>query len=382
MVKNILPVSLLGLLILMGWSPLEATGLDPLKPEQGLQGSLHTLPDSNSPKFREIAPTDRVVILRSQGEWYEVDVTSATGLEFRGWVRGGLAPERIAPVKSVESFKPAKANPLKSDRFLWFWSGEIEEKAELAFLLGTESLRYKPTGTPLGPVTRISGYNFWGLSFGGNAQLTLLETQFWNREFRWLLKGNYHYALFQVAFGNSPDLPGEIQGASYRIQTHKFEILSMAELRPFVWSGGFLRTRMGAGYLSIDDSPDLRRTNRGNVVFSQIGFSGIVSPVEFEAQFAERYRGLLSFSPVWLPSVTESPDASATNDLKTTGLHWLAKVYLQYRINHSLSVQGGAEYFSGKAKHPGESRRIDQLFEDVKIDFTSMRLVAGLGLHF
>jgi len=358
------------------------SGLDPLKPDSPLTGYLHTQADDQSPAFRELKPTDRVRILRSEGVWYEVDVTSEKGIDFRGWVKGELAPERKEIENPGEIMKAPKQNPLRSDRFFWFWSGDIEETAQVSFFLGGENLSFSPKGTPTGGVKSISGYKFFGFSLGTEAALSILETELFNREFRWILDGAYHYGFFQVAFGNSPSLPGEIQGVSYRIHTQQFEIATKAELRLMRWSQGFLKARLGAGFFLFDDSPDLKRTNRGNVVFSQISFSGIISPLELEAQFKNNYRILFSFSPLWLPSVSENPDASATGNLKSDGLNWRAKSRFQYRFSPLVSFDGGADYFSATAKHPGSSRRIDSDFTNVKIKLSSIRLVAGAGLHF
>ncbi len=357
-------------------------GLEPLKPSQELKGRLHTAPDEKSPSFREIQSTDQLKVLRNEGEWFEVDVRSEKGIEFRGWVRGGLPAERQAPSNLEERLKPAKADPLRSDRYFWFWSGDVEETARLSLYLGTESINFQPKGTPTGAVRTISGYNFFGFSLGGEGSLTILESTLFNREFRWLLNGNYYYSLFQVAFGNSPALPGEIQGASYRIQTHKFQIESLAEIRAFRWKQGFMRFRLGPGYTAFDDSPDLKRTNRGNVVFTQLGFSGLSSPIEVETQFANNFRITANFTPLWLTQVSENPDASASGDLKHSGMTWLAKLKFQWRWARNWSLDGHGEYFTGKAKHPGTSRRIDSNFEDVSIKLTSIRLLTGVSLHF
>jgi len=372
------------LVVFMGFGGLlrAQTGLDPLKPTTALSGYLRTQPDDQSPAFRELQATDKVRILRSEGAWYEVDVTSEKGIDFRGWVKGELAPERKVIENPSEVMKAPKLNPLRSDRFFWFWSGDVEETAQISLFLGAENLNYKPKGTPTGAVKSISGYNFFGFSLGGEASLTILETEMLRREFRWIVDGAYHYGFFQVAFGNSPSLPGEIQGVSYRIHTQQFEIATKAEWRVSTWNQGFLRARIGAGYALYDDSPDLKRTSRGNVVFSQISFSGIISPIELETQFKNNYRILVGFTPLWLPSVSENPDASATGNLKPDGLMWKAKTRFQYRVSPLVSLDAGADYFSGSAKHPGTSRRIDSDFTNVKIKASSIRLMAGAGLHF
>jgi hypothetical protein len=376
-----LTIALLGMSY-VSFLSAQTPALEALKPEQSLSGFLHTGPSEETPKFRELQPTDQIRILRNEGEWYEVDVTSEKGVDFRGWVKGGLPTERKKPTLGEEQLKAEKLNPLKSDRYLWFWSGEVEETARLGLLFGTENINYSPKGTPAGAVEKVSGYNFWGFSLGAEASLTLLETQIYRKEFRWLLDGNYQYGFFQVAFGNSPALPGDIQGASYRIHSQKFQIESKGEFRLTRWNRGFLRAKFGGGYLSYDDSPDLRRTSQGNVVFTQMSLTGLTTPLEFEAQFANNYRGGLYFTPLWLPTVSESPDASAINDLKSSGLNWMTRVFFQYRWTERFSLQAQGEYFKGSAKHPGRSRRINADFDDVKIDLTSLRMMAGVNLHF
>lgn len=380
---NIFTIFALSLLPAFAWpSPLHSQGLNPLKPQEGLSGSLHIAPDELSAKFREIQAEDRVIVLRSQGEWYEIDLVTPKGVEFRGWVRGALAPERAQPRLPDETLRSDKIQPLQSEKYQWFWSGEAQETARLGLLLGTEHLRFSPQGKPAGSVKTISGYRFWGFSVGSAAQLNILETELWSKKLRWLLGAHYQYGFFQVAFGNSPALPVDVQGASYRIHTHQFRVESKAELRLLQWQRGYFNLKLGAGYLNFDDSPDLRRTDQGNVVFTQFSIAGLLTPLEAEAQWAQNYRIGLSFSPLWLARATENPDASANDSLKASGLSWIAKAFFEYQLSTHLSLSAQGDYLSAHAKHPGRSRRINADFDNVKIDVTSLRVLAGAQLHF
>jgi hypothetical protein len=380
---NIFTVFALSLPLALTWpSPLCSQGLDPLKPQEGLSGSLHIAPDESSAKFREIQAEDRVSVLRSQGEWYEIDLVTPKGVEFRGWVRGALAPERAQPRLPVETLQSEKIQPLQSEKYRWFWSGEAQETAKVSLFLGTENLKFSPKGAPTGSVKTISGYKFWGFSVGPAAQLSVLETEVWTKNLRWLLSGQYQYGFFQVAFGNSPALPADVQGASYRIHTHQFRVESKAELRLLQWQRGYFNLKLGAGYLSFDDSPDLRRTDQGNVVFTQFSIAGLLTPLEAEAQWAQNYRIGFSFSPIWLARATENPDASASDQLKASGLSWIGKAFFEYQLSDHLSLSAQGAYLSARAKHPGRSRRINADFDNVKIDVRSLQVLAGAQLHF
>lgn len=359
---------------------------NPLKARrpQQLSGKLHSSPDEQSSSYREIQADDKVEVLRSQGPWFEVDVTSAQGFQFRGWVKSEALPMPQKDLPELDRAAPSSAqrSALDSEKYFWIGSDRIEEKFSLAIQVGFTNLTNSIAGTPSSGTNSPIDYSFNGFSLLVDSDLVLLETPAWGPEFRWLLDLRYRFAFFQVEFGNAAAIPVDIRGAGYNVRNQNLRFVTRSDFRVAYWRSGFYRVGLGAGFFFSEIAPDLKRTQLGNVVFTSLTWMGPLLQLDHQIQFFDRFRVSNTFGVVLFPSVSESPDVDVSGSLKNSGFPLYFSGKFEYRWTRFFSLQGSGEYLLAAAKHSGESTRVNQNFNNVKFDVSHWQLGAGAGFHF
>lgn len=375
----------LSLLLLFSWALSAEEALTPLKPGQALQRELRVSPSLESPVLRSLSDEDQIIVLRSYQDWYEVDVTTTQGLEFRGWVRGGLPKEKQkkpAIKSAVEIEAKKKTNPLRSTRYRWFWTGKAEETFSLLLGVGYQGINYDPSGVPDGSTDRVNipGYNFGGFELDVDVDFVILETKFANRSFRWLWSTDYRWGNFQVRFASNFSA-GEVAGSAYSIITQRLLYENRVDYRVLRFKGGFFRPSFGLGLFYFEVAPELRRTNQDNVIFTELQSFGMLTSLGFDLHFLEDYRVHLGGGTVLLQSLSETPK-EGTETLESSGVPILVRGSFGYQLSDRWSTELRADYFQFSGKQAGASRRIDTNYTDLKFDFSSLSVSAGARVHF
>lgn len=387
-------------LLLALWLPSTslAQGLSPHTPpsRDAVSNHLRAQPDSESQLLYLIQPSDRIIILRSTGKWYEVDIVTPQGLEYRGWIEGETPLERRrSPADEPIELEPVtKQEPQEpdlfwhSDRLRWFWSGELQEHLRVRVGAGAEQLDYQIQGVQDGELKDMPGYQFTSplLSFAG--ELTALEAQVFGQNFGFPLRSRYQLGFHQVSFpvnfrANPEDEePHELAGTGYQILTHHLEIEGGLSIRHSPHSQLSLENSIRFGFRFYETAPDLRKVD-GKVVFRQTRLSGL--PLAFETRIELLKRVNLSFraSLLLLSKMSESPEpAQQEESLRTQGLPWSADASLSYQWHPHWRLGISVSYFQAKGFHPGPSERLNGVHEDVEIELSSIRPLVELQAQF
>ena|GEM_PF-3896252 len=367
------------------------SALEPLQPSQQLSPELHMSPDESSSLLHQILNTDKVTILRSQGEWYEVDVQSPDGLEFHGWVKGGVAKENIPPPLPKAEAKKPELKPIGSKHFHWFWNGELKKKGSLSLSAGYQQVSYLLTGLvdSNGSSTRVRApsYDFGGVDLGFEGHFSFMETELGHRLFRWLARLKYNYGFLNVTFGSSSlsgkgAVPSELEGAAYRITTQNLQVESLAQYKLLHWHKGDLSAYGGPGLFFFESAPDLRRTPSGDIIFTQVDVTSFMTRLGLEFSFFDHVVLNGSFGILFFPNFNEDPESSGLKEIKSTSLPYLIAGELQYFFNSRLSVLINGEYFKAETSQKGTSVRIGQSYTDLQGDLSYYKVLAGIGIHF
>lgn len=375
-------LSILGTPLLYAQSA-SPTGLSPLKPPPGTTYSreLRVSPTADAAVLKEITLEDKVVFLRSDGVWYEVEVISKEGLNFRGWVKGELALERAAPIMqpSVAGTKSAEKNPLESDRYLWLWSGRISDKGSIHLDLGMQKLQYKLTGLQSGSRNTIYKYDFSGLSTGLAFDLSLLQMTLWNRAAFWTFESAYHYGMYRLTLGPQFEV-AEVRGAGYQINTHTFSANSFFKYEIYSSANSYVRLALGLGFYMFDVSPDLNPV-QNTLLFVETTTQGIAIPFKVEGKFAEDF--MYSAGATAILGAGFSEDGTQSPGISADSIPLIFSGSFGYRWADHWSSDLTAEMMTAKGKgSSASSTRISQTYTDAKIDLSYLRAHANLKYHF
>ena len=361
-------------------------GLQPFRPPAGTKVSdkLRLEPNDDAVLLREIKPTDKLSVLRSNDNWYEIDVTTPEGLTFRGWVKGVIAAERLPPPPPPPApMTEPKPSPFESSKYLWFWSDQIKEKGSLVLQLGMQDLTYSLNGIQSGTRSSVYKSDFLGIAIGARASFTLLETRLFDDPFFVVLEGSYHYALSRLSFSAGFEVP-EVAGKGYEITVNTYSGDLMAKYR-FIQQPSFsLQAGLGVGYYYHEIAPDLEPiqggTYNGKLIFVQTSFGGFILPFVIEGTAWENFSFGVRISPIFFADLSES--GLQTPKLKSSGLPMVVSANLGYRLNKYFSMEVEGEQLKISGTSTGTGERLNKTYTDAHLSTTYQRAYLGFRFHF
>lgn len=371
----------------------QSPAFDPLQPSQPLDRSLRVRPQEDSSILRELKDTDRIRILRSNEDWFEVDVLTDSELPFRGWVKGGLPTEKQAgelpPIAEEKKRKSLK--PLTSKSFKWLWLDQLEKRPEFSLLAGYDNLKFSSTGlqnigsTP----TRLSapGYSLGGFNISLNANLPIMEALIANRTLTTGIGLDYSFGLFSVTFGSGmineqTTIPAELEGVGYSVKTHNLKALVTNDWKILKQKKYSLSFGVAPGFMFFESSPDLRKTNAGNIVFTQIQSSGVLTMLNLKTTVVDRFHIEVYGSPLFLSSFKEETGDPSEKSFKAKSIPLLYGLNLGYQVSSGWGAILNAESFSASLKKSGISTRINETYEDLEAKLSYLKIRLGLRFLF
>ncbi len=342
------------------------------------------MPSEDAVTLRTLTNSDRILYLRTQNDWYEVDVWTEDGLRFRGWLKGNLPLERQPPPHVERRPDVSKLDPLRSEKYFWFWTGKLKETSFFKFNLGMVNIAYDLTGIQNSSRTNIFSYAFNGLSAGVDGTLRILEIPFFNRLFYWDANVSYAFGFFRLGFDNPyPEAP-EVAGKGYEILTHTYAIDSLAHVEINKWKDGEFSTGLGLGFFHHEVAPDLEPLTQapyaGQSIFINSSFSSTAIPIKIKARFFEDWRLQILYKYFLFPGLSE--EATFTPNLSSSGF----PLYFQTDIHCALGDHWGlsfaAEYFNVDGKGTGSSQRLDKTYSDGNLNLSFYRALLGVHLRY
>jgi hypothetical protein len=349
---------------------------------------LRVSPSEKSLMLRTVQPTDKVKYLRSEGEWYEVDIESKDAQIFRGWLKGSLPLEKIpqAPVKAAEPQRVERTSPLTSEKFLWFWTGKISDKGQVQLGVGLGNITYKLEGTlASGNSSTIYQYDFLGFTLDTFIRYNLLEYPFGSKyKLSWGLGGGYTYGLFRLTF--SPDFTiGELRGKGYTVttNTYDFDMLFRFHFQP---PQGKVHFDIGIGptFYYYEVAPDLEENQSfKQAVFGDLTVQGLGLPsVALNVQAKKLgHFGLRVVPLLLLADISE--DAVVNPPFDVSGFPpTLFQLLLGYPFATHWMLSGRGDYFFAEAKSTGAGTRVGRDYTDGKVSLGMIRGSVGIRYVF
>jgi hypothetical protein len=344
----------------------------------------------NSPSLRELRDQDAIKVLREQDDWVEVDVTSAEGIEFRGWLEkrqpsSFTRPER--KVSIIQDKDPEEAAlPIRSEKFRWFWESNWSERGEWGLPLGIQNIRLQQTGvTPQNERVSIPGFQFSSFSMGGFFRVAIFETYVHRFRSQLRLEGAYHWGIYQVRFASNFD-PIEVAGDAYRLQTHRYHAQVWQDIRWMMSSSIAITPAVGLGYLYFESMPQLKKTSAGDVIFNRNSLWSGLAGFRLQFDWAEKVRLSSSAYLPWMSGVSESPESYAGSSEKThlRRTSWMPfyQIEADYRWSPSWSTGIAFNTLGFKARHPGPTKRVDQIYETADLSFLNREVLLNLKFQF
>jgi len=370
------------------------SGLNSLRPPAGtsLSRSLKAQPNDQATELRQLKDSDRVNYLRTDTDWYEVDVHTAEGLDFRGWLKGSLPQERklleAQPIKSLEE-KPTGPNPLDSKSITWFWDNKNQDRGSLRLLLGAQNLSFELSGlNSSGDRQGIApGYDFFGLGLNFGGEFIPLQTKILGRAFQAVLRGDFEYGLHRVSFSNPfPQIP-EIAGQGYEISSQMWSIEGLGRMLLKEFDRGSFEFGLGLGFLYYAISPDLSPVQGGvydgQLVFFDNVVSALTIPVEFRFKFLDKFSIQPRFRVLLLSNYSENvANQSAKSEI--SGFPLLASGTFGWEINKHWSLESDLEYIKINSSDKSDTTddRFGVQYTKGQSSFNSLRMLAGLRWKF
>lgn len=380
-------------------TPAASESLQAFRPPAGttVEPKLFLEPNDKAPILRQLQSTDRIVYLRTRENWYEVDLKTQEGLEFRGWLKGSKPVERELPAaseipKAFEKKPTQTEDPFKVKGVTWFWSDDAKHWGALRFGMGMQNIFYRLKGdvtdSTTGAVTRGQtirpGYNFFGWHLYFQPEFIPLETKLWGKTLMGILRANYEFGLHRVSFSNPfVEEPG-VAGKAYSILTNLFEIEGLARYRAGEFKRGFLQFGLGLGFLYYETSPDLEpvpniagAVNPGQVIFADTGLTALTIPVEVWFQFLDHFYVQPRVSLFLMPEFRSS--ASGTPGLKASGLPLSLEGTFGYQWSDSWALEAGGRFLSAKGSgDASSSTRLGNTYANGNVDMSYWRGSIGL----
>ncbi|TVQ80022.1 MAG: hypothetical protein EA369_03445 [Bradymonadales bacterium] len=356
--------------------------LRPLQPEEELSGLLRLEPSETATAIRRLRESDTIRILRSQGEWYELELESEEGVVFRGWVKASLAPERLAaeaPKMAELDSRPEALDYFLDRRLRWFWSPRMKRALTLEFGLGLQNQRTQWDGNDPSLLNPASN-QLNGLDLQASAKLQILEYEFGPGTWGLGSQFRYHLGFYQVNFPPGEVIPPELRGQAYQQLTHQLQ----ADLfKSFVNSISRLRLRLeaGVGIFFHESSPDAKSVVEGQPVFTRLEFFSPMIRLGAGLEFSDRWSTMTETGLMLFSQWSETPSASA-NKLETTGFPIWLRIKTEYRWLDWLGNYLSAEALLLKARQDGPSSRGGITYDRVDLDLRPLRVTAGFSLIF
>jgi hypothetical protein len=375
------------------WCFLTGEGLRPLEPPRGttIQSELRTAPDEKALILRQVVPSDRIRYLRSQIDWYEIELTSQEGFVFRGWVKGSLPDERKPPPSPVEVQRPPAPNPIEPSKYLWFFSSKIAEKLSLDLGLGVQNLSYQLKGTytdgqKKGSRGSIYSFSAPGFALHVHGSLPVVEFSLTEHRASVILDGQFSYGLSNVSF-NSDFQVSELRGSSFEVASHQYDIKALMKYeltrRPSTYN---LAVSLGAGYLLYDVLPDLNPIHGGSfdgeIVVGDITFSGVGFPIQFDVRAFRHFSAKFSMTPyLLLGDVSEEITSNTGYEIST-----LSPIQIEfsgaYQIASAWSAVIEGRYLKFEGSGSGNGARLKSNYQNGELFFQSYQILAGLKFDF
>lgn len=368
-------------------------GLQPLRPPKGATVSRHlrSEPSENAPLLRQLQPTDKLQLLRNQGEWYEVEVKTQEGLEFLGWTKSKRPTERTPPppppIPSQAGTTSLK--PIESENFDWFWSQNLRETWRFSLGIGYQNIQYLQSGiyASTGLRGEVYDFNLNGIAIKLDTELNILETPLFSKPFFWTLGTKYIFSLYQIKLSNTFPIAG-LQGSAYSITTNTIDLASTAKMSLFEQGDKSLfKLGLGAGYIFYEFGPDLAAvdggTFDGKFVFTDFNFYGITVPLILESNVQDWLHLQLRFLPIFLAQLDEKPSNTSGDNLKASGFPWTSSFSATYFWNPNWGVNLDINYLFIDGKNTGVANRIaTEAFSEARLQFRSLTMGVGLSGQF
>lgn len=359
--------------------------LKPLSSQQELKGRIRIAPESDSPAIRELKETDRVTVLRSMDDWFEVDVESAEGLIFRGWVKGQLPEERKAPPppELLPEGKAAKPQDyfIRKD-FSWFFTGGIEQAFQIRLGAGLQSLKTSWKGrfdTPDPSNPNPPSSSLTGIDAHLGLNLDILQWQ--NKWGQWTSgsRVDYHLGHYQVNFASDASIPVELRGDAYKVRTHRLNADLFQRLKRPLNSKWAYHIEAGLGAFYFESSPDLREGTNEEVIFTQLDMTSPLLRLQLALYRGDQWKFSADTGILILPFWSETPSDLSPNDLSRSGIPLWLRLNTEYSISSMFGVFGMLEGLSLKASEAGPSSRNNASYPDgVSLKLESLRLLGGI----
>ncbi len=387
-----------------GETPQTASPLPPVtqqwqsyRPPEGtsLNRSLRSSPSEEAPVLRLLLETDRITYLRTEGLWYEVDLKTAEGLEFKGWVKGTLPSERVAPTPPPPPTERAQGpNPLNTKGIVWFWQPEATDVAHLTFGTGIQNIDFSMAGrTASGTAVSVPPqYSFNGWNLGLKSEFFVLATQVKEFKLKSLLRAQYSYGFYSVSFAGAfsqiPEI-AEVAGAGYQINTHLFSFEGLTRMRVTSWARKNFDTEigLGLGFFYYDVAPDLDAlegaTYTGQLIFTDTTFSAVMIPIEFKFDLYQDYYVEPKFAVFLMPSL--SANANWAPGLKSTGFPIRYALTLGWHFTKLIDFEVDTEMLSLQGKVPdsgADQSRLGTTYREATVDLSYIRFAGAAKFKF
>jgi hypothetical protein len=358
--------------------------LQPFAPTQNLRGLMRIEPTLSSPAIRQIKESDQIEILRSSGEWYEVDVLSQEGINFRGWVQGDLAIER-QPVAAPE-FLPEdqRAKPKEffiDEGFRWFFSGRIEQPLDLRLGLGAQNLRTNWTGrvtTPGEDDPNPPSSQLTGIDVQLGLKLRVLQWNSPHGEWTSGVRADYHLGHYQVNFASDSSIPVGLRGSAYKVRTHRFSGDIYQSLRRRLNANWHWEPEVGLGAFYLESSPDLKAGDDDQVIFTQLSMTAPLLRFGAGFQRKENLRLQVDTGLLIFPNWSETPSNLSPRAIKRSGIPLWLRLQGDYFWMPWIGTFVGSEVVMVKAQQEGPSLRSGTFYDQVKLSLGQIRLNFGL----
>lgn len=351
---------------------------------------LRAAPNLEAATLLKLNSRYQISVLREEGDWIEVDVLSPENFEFRGWIKKRSIPA-TPPVREISVIQKEKdgeeeVSPIASEKFRWFWEADWNDRGEWSLPLGIQNIRLSQTGeTEADGSVSIPGYQFSGFSFGSGIRFSIFETYWRSYRSRLQVEASYQWGFYQVRFASNFD-PIDVAGDAYNLQTHRYQTHLWQNMRFLLGSSFSVTPALGLGYLYFESAPQLKRTNAGDIIFTENSLSAFVMSLRAGLNWKEKIYILSSLHLPLFSTVTETPESfSGSGDrtlLKRSSFPLFIQLETDYRWSPAWSTGLKASYLNFKAAHAGPTKRVDQIYNSAKLQFSNWELLLNLKFFF
>ncbi|MGA0164781.1 MAG: hypothetical protein ACO3LE_11175, partial [Bdellovibrionota bacterium] len=279
------------------------------EPDQFFE-ELRAAPDLEAAFLLKLNSRYQIIVLREEGDWIEVDALSPENFEFRGWIKKRAIPA-APPVREISVIQKEKeeASPIESEKFRWFWEADWNDRGEWGLPLGIQNIRLSQTGeTEEDGSVLIPGYQFSGFSLGSSLRFSIFETYWRSYRSRLQVEASYQWGFYQVRFASNFD-PIDVAGDAYNLQTHRYQTHLWQDMRFLLGSSFVVTPALGFGYLYFESAPQLKRTDVGDIIFTENSLSAFLMSLRAQLNWKDKIYILPSLHLPLFSTVTETPES-------------------------------------------------------------------------